>query len=134
MNTKKARIGIMSERLIRERMLAMAKGLYKQEENEPRVWYSSMTALSRVLCPENIDLLRMIDREKPATMSELADLSGRSPSNLSATLKKLKERGFVSYENSDGNTKKPVALFTDFEIVTNSEIEHKIERLIKAAA
>ena len=81
----------MPERLIRERMLAMARGIYKPKESEPRVWYSSMTALSRVLCPENLDLIRMIDREKPESMTELAELSGRSLSNLSATLKKLKE-------------------------------------------
>jgi predicted transcriptional regulator len=124
----------MPERLIRERMLAMAKGVYKPKESEPRVWYSSMTALSRVLCAENIDLLRMIDREQPATMTALAALSGRSLSNLSATLKKLKDKGFVSFEDGEGRAKKPVALFTDFEIVTDSEVEHAIEAIIQAAA
>ncbi len=129
---KKARIGIMSEKLIRERMLAIAKGVYNPKDNEPKVWYTSLSALSQVLCPKNIDLLRMIESSKPETMADLAELSGRSPSNLSATLNKLKEKGFVSFEER-GKTKKPIALFTDFEIVTDSEIEASISQLCHAA-
>lgn len=59
-----------------------------------------MIALAQVLSNENIALLRMIDTEKPETMSRLAELSGRQISNLSATLKTLSGHGLVSMENA----------------------------------
>lgn len=122
----KARIGIMPEELIRKRLLAMARGLYTPAADEPKVWYTSLNAISQVLCPENIKLLRLIDAENPKTVTELARLTGRAKSNLSHTLKSLSDKGFVRLERQTGNALKPVALFTDFEIISSSEIENKI--------
>ena len=125
----KARIGIMPEELIRKRLLAMAQGVYTPGAEEPLVWYTSLNAVSQVLCPENIRLLRLIDSERPQTMTELARLTGRAKSNLSHTLRSLSDKGFVRLEKQSGNALKPVALFTDFEIISSSEIENKIRRV-----
>ena len=125
----KARIGIMSEALIRMRLLAIAKGEYVPKSNEPKVWYTSINAISQILRPENIELLRLIDSERPDSLTQLAELTGRAKSNLSNTLKTLSEKGFVRMEQGKGKSLKPVALFTDFEIVTNSELEHYLLQL-----
>ncbi|MHA2937058.1 HVO_A0114 family putative DNA-binding protein [Vibrio sp. RC27] len=125
----KARIGIMSEKLIRMRLLAIAQGKYKAQLNEPKVWYTSINAISQILCPENIDLLRLIDSERPESLTQLAELTGRAKSNLSKTLKSLSEKGFVRLEQGHGKSVKPVALFTDFEIVTDSELEYYLLQL-----
>jgi len=125
----KARIGIMSEKLIRIRLLAIAQRKYTPRENEPKVWYTSINAISQILRLENIELLRLIDAERPDSITELATLTGRAKSNLSNTLKALSEKGFVRLEKSSGNTIKPVALFTDFEIVTDSELENHLLQL-----
>ncbi|MCA2014753.1 helix-turn-helix domain-containing protein [Vibrio tritonius] len=125
----KARIGIMSEKLIRMRLLAIAQGKYKPQQDEPRVWYTSINAISQILCPENIELLRLIDSERPESLTQLSELTGRAKSNLSNTLKALSEKGFVRLEQGAGKSIKPVALFTDFEIVTNSELEHYLLQL-----
>jgi predicted transcriptional regulator len=117
----KALIGVMPEELIRNRILAIAKGEYQPQEREPQVWFTSMIALAQVLSNENIALLRMIDTEKPETMSRLAELSGRQISNLSATLKTLSGHGLVSLEKR-GRTVKPKALFTDFEIIVDQKL------------
>ncbi|AKE11415.1 HVO_A0114 family putative DNA-binding protein [Serratia liquefaciens] len=117
----KALIGVMPEELIRKRILAIAKGEYQPQEREPQVWFTSMIALAQVLSNENIALLRMIDTEKPETMSRLAELSGRQISNLSATLKTLSGHGLVSLEKR-GRTVKPKALFTDFEIIVDQKL------------
>lgn len=122
----KARIGVMPEELIRSRLLAMAQGAYVPAENEPKVWYTSLNAISQLLCPDNIQLLRLIDAEKPESLTELAELTGRAKSNLSTTLKALRDKGFLRLEKQKGKTIKPVALFTDFEIVTSAEIEAKV--------
>ncbi|WP_170138682.1 transcriptional regulator [Edaphovirga cremea] len=111
----KALIGVMSEELIRKRTLAIVKGEYIPEPGEPKVWFTSMIALAQVLSNENISLLRMMDEQKPETLTELAELSGRKVSNLSVTLKTLSLHGFVRLEKN-GRSVKPVALFTDFDI------------------
>lgn len=59
----KALIGVMSEDLIRRRTLAIAKGDYKPEPGEPKVWFTSMIALAQVLSNENIALLRLMDEQ-----------------------------------------------------------------------
>ena len=120
----KALIGVMPEEHIRFRMLAIAKGEYKPEPDEPRVWFTSMNALAQVLSNENIALLRLIDEHKPESITELAEMSGRKKSNLSVTLKTLNSRGFVRLEKQ-GHGIKPVALFTDFDIQVNQELTRK---------
>lgn len=116
----KALIGVMPEEMIRARMLAIVKGKYKPEEGEPKVWFTSMNALAQVLSNENIALLRLMNEQKPETITELAEMSGRQKSNLSVTLKTLNSHGFVRLEKV-GRSIKPVAVFTDFDIQVKQE-------------
>lgn len=113
----KARIGIMPESMFRERVMAIVRGDYVPEKGEPEVWFSSLTALGQILNNDNIALLRMIENEEPQSITALAKLSGRELSNLSITLSTLEKHGFVKKVKGK-NAIKPVALFTDFEIVT----------------
>lgn len=117
----KALIGVMPEEIIRKRVLSIAKGEYQPQECEPKVWFTSMIALAQVLSNENIALLRLMDKQKPETISELAALSGRHISNLSTTLKTLNSHGFVDFEKI-GRSVKPKALFTDFEIIVDQQM------------
>ncbi|WP_067705365.1 MULTISPECIES: MarR family transcriptional regulator [unclassified Erwinia] len=116
----KALIGIMPEEHIRQRMLAIVKGEYNPEPGEPRVWFTSVNALAQVLSNENIELLRLMEEQKPETITELAEMSCRQKSNLSVTLKTLSSRGFVRLEKQ-GRGIKPVALFTEFDIQVKQE-------------
>lgn len=92
----KALIGIISPENMRNRMLSIASGQYKPEADEPKVWFASVNAIAQVLSNENILLLKLMHERKPQTVTELAELSGRRVSNLSATLKTLEGHGFVS--------------------------------------
>ncbi|MBT79747.1 MAG: transcriptional regulator [Alteromonadaceae bacterium] len=130
----KARIGIMSEQLIRVRAIAIAQGKYKPAKDEPKIWYTSLNGISQILNPDNVALLRLIERERPDSVSALAELSGRNKSNLSNTLKGLSDKGFVRLEKGPGRSLKPVALFTDFEIVITQEIEDLLAELQLHAA
>lgn len=123
----------MSEQLVRARALAIAEGKYTAASDEPKVWYSSLNAISQILNPDNIALLRLIDTERPESLSELAELSGRKKSNLSNTLKILSDKGFVRLEKGAGRQLKPVALYTDFEIVITKDIENALQALQQAA-
>ncbi|MGU7790804.1 HVO_A0114 family putative DNA-binding protein, partial [Escherichia coli] len=73
----KARIGIIPEKVLRQRLIEIAKGERKPHPDEPSVWFSSINAAGQALSNENISLLRLMDEEKPQTMTELAELSGR---------------------------------------------------------
>lgn len=124
----KARIGVMSEELIKKRVLSIAAGEYKPQKDEPKVWFSSINAISQILCSENIKLLKIMKNERPETITELGLLSGRSPSNLSKTLQTLALKGFIRMERA-GKSVRPVALFTDFEILAGIEFEEKFSAL-----
>lgn len=124
----KARIGVMSEELIKKRVLSIAAGEYKPQKDEPKVWFSSINAISQILCSENIKLLKIMKNERPETITELGLLSGRSPSNLSNTLQTLALKGFIRMERA-GKSVRPVALFTDFEILAGIEFEEKFSAL-----
>ena len=51
-----------------------------------------------VLSERNRELLAMIAREKPDSLTELAEFAGRSTSNLSRTLKTMARYGLVELE------------------------------------
>jgi predicted transcriptional regulator len=112
----RARIGVMSEAMIRERMISIVKGEYKPASDEPKVWFTSLNAVSQLLCEENRELLKLVKNERPETITELSELTGRKKSNLSNTLRSLAEKGFVNLEKK-GRRVTPVAIYTDFEII-----------------
>ena len=109
-------IGILPQDRIRERMLAIARGDYKPKTNEPKVWFTSMRSLAEVLSDENRALLHVIRHSKPKSISTLADLTGRKPSNLSRTLKTMANYGFVEMRR-EGRQVCPIAKATEFRIV-----------------
>jgi len=109
-------IGIMPQEKIRERVLAIARGIYKPKPNEPKVWFTSMKSLAEVLSDENRALLRAILETQPQSISALAIATGRKPSNLSRTLKTMSNYGIVDLKRERSQVR-PVAKATEFRIV-----------------
>jgi predicted transcriptional regulator len=109
-------IGILPQEKIRERMLAIARGDYKTKTTEPKIWFTSMRSLAEVLSDENRALLKVIQNTKPQSISILADLTGRKPSNLSRTLKTMSNYGFVEMRRESKHVR-PIAKCTDFRIL-----------------
>jgi len=101
---------------MRERALAIARGNYKPKPNEPKVWFTSMKSLAEVLSDDNRALLHIILQTKPASISALAEVTGRKPSNLSRTLKTMSNYGIVELKR-ERNQVRPVAIATEFRIV-----------------
>lgn len=106
----------MSQDAIRDRMVAIAKGKYKPKANEPKIWFSSMKVLAKVLSDENRALLKLIQSSQPKSISNLAELTGRKQSNLSRTLKTMSSYGLVEVVRENRNVK-PIAKATEFEIL-----------------
>ena len=92
---KTLNIGIADYDRIKARTMAVARGEHKPATDEPTVWFTSIESLAKVLSGRNRELLETIAREKPDSLTELAELAGRSKSNLSRTLKTMSGYGLV---------------------------------------
>ena len=110
------KIGIMPKQVYIQRTIAIAKGDYKPQPDEPKIWFESMQSMAQVLSNENQELLRIIQNEHPESLTELEALSHRKKSNLSRTLKLLERYGVVKLEETTNKRKKPVVIATDFEV------------------
>ena len=109
-------IGIMPQEKIRERVLAIARGEFKPKPEEPKIWFTSMKSLAEVLSDENRALLKVIKEIKPESISSLAEVTGRKPSNLSRTLKTMSRYGIVEMRR-EKNHVRPIVKTTEFRIV-----------------
>ena len=62
---------------------------------EGKVWFTSLDSFAKLLSEHNRGLLELIAREHPRSLTELAEMAERSPSNLSRTLKTMSRYGLV---------------------------------------
>lgn len=89
-------------------------------ESAPKRWFdtdetaartlgttASVESMVKLLSEENLRLLSLIRTKRPASVQALAELAHRSKSNLSRTLKKLKEVGIVEFERGEGRELAP---------------------------
>jgi predicted transcriptional regulator len=89
------RIGIMPMEQYKKRTLDIAGGRYSPGKNEPKVWFPSIESALQVLSSRNQELLRVIVEKKPDSLTSLADMTGRSKSNLSRTLRTMERYGLL---------------------------------------
>ncbi len=113
---KTIKIGVMPENKFRQYMLDIAAGRVTPKHGSPKILFHSMKSLAEVLSDSNRALLKIIADEEPETIKELAEISGRQPSNLGRTLKTFEHYGFIKIKKT-ARTKKPIAQATDFDIM-----------------
>jgi len=89
------KVGIMSKEQYKKRTIAIAKGEYIPKKDEPKVWFESIKSMSQILSSQNQELLKVIIENRPKSLKELEELTGRAKSNLSRTLKTLERYGIV---------------------------------------
>ena len=91
----KIKVGVASHDQLRERALQIARGERRRRPDEPKIWFTSLESLAKVLSEPNRRLLRIIDERHPSSLVELEALTGRRASNLSRTLKTMSRYGLV---------------------------------------
>ena len=96
------RVGIASVEQYKARTMAIARGEYVPAPNEPKVWFRSLETLAQVLSVKNRALLAVIAETSPASLSELAEKTGRAKSNLSRTLKTMESYDLIHFEKGPG--------------------------------
>ena len=100
-------IGIADYDRMKARSLAIARGEHKPAGSEPKIWFTSVESFARVLSQRNRELLALIAREEPDSLTRLAELSGRNKSNLSRTLKTMSQYGLVELKAGKRGTLVP---------------------------
>jgi predicted transcriptional regulator len=91
---------------LREEMIAVARGERPAPADAALPSFNSVKALVDMLTPENRRLLAIIRDRKPGSVAALAEMTGRAQPNLTRTLAKLEDMGFITMESS-GRRKAP---------------------------
>jgi predicted transcriptional regulator len=70
----------------------------------------SAEAMVKLLSPGNLAVLDAISRHHPASMRELAALTGRKEASLSRTLKRFAQAGIVAFSDGPHRTRVPALI------------------------
>jgi predicted transcriptional regulator len=110
------KIGILPQDKIRARVLAIARGDFNPRSGDPKIWFTSMKSLAEVLSDDNRALLNIIRDTSPKSVSSLAAATGRTPGNLSRTLKTMSNYGIVEMRR-EKKLVRPIVKATEFQII-----------------
>ncbi len=113
---KTLRIGIAPYEDMKARTMAIARGELKPQAGEPKLWFTSIESLARVLSDKNRALLDLIIEQEPKSLAELEILSGRAKSNLSRTLKNMERFGLVELLKGEGGTVRPRVPYGEIQL------------------
>ncbi len=112
---KTLKVGIMPYEKYKQRILDIASGKYKPTPDEPKIWFASLRSLAEVLDENNTRLLALIEKIKPTSIKELAQISGRTSGNLSRTLKTFERYGIIELRK-ENRFVRPIVKATNFQI------------------
>ena len=101
------KVGIADYQEMKARTMRIAKGEEKAAANDPKMWFTSTESFAKVLSAGNRELLRIIAEKSPASLEELAEITGRAASNLSRTLKTMESYDLVRFERGHGRKLAP---------------------------
>ena len=122
---KQVKIGIMPLKEFQAYTKAIVTGKHKRKRGEPKIWFSSMASLAQVLSDRNRELLSLIAEQRPESITELAELSRRSQSNLTRTLKTMENYGLVKMKTGIRGKKQPSVPYSD--IVVDMSIRDSVQ-------
>lgn len=113
---KTLKVGIASYEVMKARTLAIAKGELAPRPGEPKVWFTSPESFAKLLSNRNRALLAQIADTRPASLLELAAQTGRSPGNLSRTLRTMERYGLVRLHKGARGTVRPEVRYRDVRL------------------
>lgn len=110
------RVGIASREEMKARTIAIAKGELKPKPGDPKVWFTSLESLAQVLNAKNLLLLELIAQAQPASLDELAQLSGRAKGNLSRTLHTMEQYGILELKRGERGRIEPKVAYRSIKM------------------
>ena len=105
------KVGIADYEAMKDRTMQIARGEIRPKPDAPKIWFTSIESLAKVLSVKNRELLRVIAESSPSSIEDLAELTGRAKSNLSRTLNKMAEYGLVVMEQNESRDYKPKLVY-----------------------
>lgn len=115
----KLKVGIASPAQMKARTLAIARGEIKPSQADPKVWFNSIESFAKVLSERNRELLSIISRSQPKSLSELEALSGRAKPNLSRTLHTMARYGLVELKKGGRGSIIATAKYDEVELAVS---------------
>ncbi|MBE0502408.1 MAG: transcriptional regulator [Desulfuromonadales bacterium] len=113
---KSIKVGIMSREEFKQKTIAIARGEYKPGKDEPKIWFESLQSFAQVLNDDNRLMLHIIAEQKPKSIRELEELTGRKKSNLSRTLHTLADYGIIDLVRQHTRELTPRVIATHFNL------------------
>ena len=106
MKIKRVKIGIKSMAKAMDVFVRTAEAVQRGErrKKEVGVYFTSMEAFRKALTPQRLNLLRLIRKENPASLHELARLAQRNIKNISDDVKYLAQVGLIELKDSANKT------------------------------
>lgn len=116
---KTLRIGIASYEDMKAGTLAITRGKLKPRPDDPKVWFTSLEGVAKVLSNRNRVLLGVIAETRPVSLHELAARTGRTPGNLSRNLRTMERYGLVRLNRGVRGTVRPEVPYRAVRISVN---------------
>ena len=110
------RIGIAPYEDMKAGAMAIARGELTPGPDEPKLWFTSIESLARVLSDRNRALIDLIIERRPQSLAELEVISGRARSNLSRTLKSMERFGLIELVEGEGRTLQPRVPYDEIQL------------------
>ena len=104
---KTLRVGIARNSQVKARIGSPDGYENADAEEEPTIWLSSIERFAKLLSQHNRNLLVQIARNRPSSITELAELTGRHKSDLSRTLNEMSRHGLVELVRGPRGTLRP---------------------------
>jgi predicted transcriptional regulator len=109
---------------LEQEMRAVARGERRAPSDAAKPSFNSVDVVVRLLTPENRKLLAIIRTDKPQSVAELVQLSGRAQPNLTRTLAKLEAAGFVTMKTGARRRKVPSATIKKITVEIDPYSDH----------
>ncbi len=110
------KVGIASYEDMKARTLAIARGELRPKPGDPKVWFTSPESFAKLLSNHNRALLAQIADTHPSSLHELATTTGRTPGNLSRTLKTMERYGLVLLHKGERGKLRPEVPYRDVQL------------------
>ena len=113
---KTLKVGIASYDAMKARTMAIATGKLKPKASDPKVWFTSPESFAKLLSNRNRALLAVIADTRPESLNELAAQTGRTPGNLSRTLRTMERYGLVRLHKGARGMVRPEVPYRDVQL------------------
>ena len=110
------KVGIATYEQMKARTLAIARGELRPKPGDPKVWFTSAESFAKLLSNRNRALLAHIAQTHPASLNELAAATGRTPGNLSRTLRTMERYGLVRLHKGERGRVRPEVTCRDVRL------------------